>query len=201
MIAAAADIIVFILATARGFGLAEAHIASFAVAVVLNYFLRVAGPAVAAGRGVDWRLYVRLLVVALFAVFLRGGVLGLLVNRWGMPAQVAIVFAALAALAITLPGNSMALRSGPWKLDGSDSSGSIAVWLVAMAFALRLVYLAQVELLPEDSYYWNYAQHPAPGYLDHPPMVALWIHLGVFLAGPTPLGVRLGGPIAALSGS
>ena len=41
----------------------------------------------------------------------------------------------------------------------------------------------------------------APGYLDHPPMVALWIRFGTALAGQTALGVRLLGPFAAALGS
>jgi 4-amino-4-deoxy-L-arabinose transferase-like glycosyltransferase len=41
----------------------------------------------------------------------------------------------------------------------------------------------------------------APGYLDHPPMVALWIGAGTALAGDTALGVRLAAPLAAALGS
>jgi 4-amino-4-deoxy-L-arabinose transferase-like glycosyltransferase len=41
----------------------------------------------------------------------------------------------------------------------------------------------------------------APGYLDHPPMVALWIRIGTTLAGTSPLGVRLLAPFAAAVGT
>ena len=41
----------------------------------------------------------------------------------------------------------------------------------------------------------------APGFLDHPPMVALWIRAGTALLGPTALGVRLLAPLAAAAGS
>ena len=40
---------------------------------------------------------------------------------------------------------------------------------VVYAFALRLLYLGSVELLPEECYYWNYSRHLDIGYLDHPP--------------------------------
>ena len=41
----------------------------------------------------------------------------------------------------------------------------------------------------------------APGYLDHPPMVALWIRAGTALAGDGALGVRLLAPFAAALGT
>ncbi|MCS6935801.1 MAG: glycosyltransferase family 39 protein [Chitinophagales bacterium] len=34
------------------------------------------------------------------------------------------------------------------------------------------------ELLPDEAYYWLYAQNPDWGYFDHPPMVALFIRVG-----------------------
>jgi len=57
-----ADVIVFIAATGQGMPLAKAHLASFAVASILNYFLIVRSATAAAGRRSDWRLYVHLLV-------------------------------------------------------------------------------------------------------------------------------------------
>lgn len=41
----------------------------------------------------------------------------------------------------------------------------------------------------------------APGYLDHPPMVALWIRAGTALLGDGPLGIRLLAPVSAAIGS
>jgi dolichol-phosphate mannosyltransferase len=54
------------------------------------------------------------------------------------------------------------------------------------------VYCAEVELLPEETYYWNYSRHLDFGYLDHPPMVAWLIRLGTLLFGNTEFGVRFG---------
>jgi dolichol-phosphate mannosyltransferase len=58
--------------------------------------------------------------------------------------------------------------------------------------ALRLAFLGSVNLLPEEAYYWNYAQHLDIGYLDHPPMVAWLIWAGTRLFGDTEFAVRLG---------
>jgi len=57
---------------------------------------------------------------------------------------------------------------------------------------LRLIYCSQVELLPEESYYWNYSRHLDIGYLDHPPMVAWLIRLGTAVFGDSEFGVRIG---------
>jgi len=89
------DIVIFMLATGQGMLLSEAQLVSFGVAYLVNYFLTARPAAVAAGRGGDLRLHVHLLIVSLVVLFLRGGLLGLLVNVWHWPTQVAIVFAAL----------------------------------------------------------------------------------------------------------
>lgn len=71
-----------------------------------------------------------------------------------------------------------------WTLFGS--------LLVGYTLLLRLVYLGNFDLIQEEAYYWNYAQHLAPGYLDHPPAVALLIKFGTLLFGQDELGVRFG---------
>ena len=56
-------------------------------------------------------------------------------------------------------------------------------------------------LSPDEAYYWVWSRALAPGYLDHPPMVALWIRAGTDLLGPGALGIRLLGPLSAALGS
>jgi 4-amino-4-deoxy-L-arabinose transferase-like glycosyltransferase len=67
--------------------------------------------------------------------------------------------------------------------------------LVALT-ALRLAIAGTVPLAPDEAYYWVWSRALAPGYPDHPPMVALWVRLGTALAGDTPLGIRLLGPLS-----
>ncbi|GAN80980.1 glycosyltransferase family 39 protein [Acidocella aminolytica] len=67
--------------------------------------------------------------------------------------------------------------------------------------ALRLALAAILPLTPDETYYFTWAQHLQAGYLDHPPMVALWIKLGTTLLGNNALGIRLFGPLAAALGS
>jgi 4-amino-4-deoxy-L-arabinose transferase-like glycosyltransferase len=66
-----------------------------------------------------------------------------------------------------------------------------------LLLGLRLLVAAFAPLSPDEAYYWVWSRALAAGYLDHPPMVALWIKAGTALAGQTALGVRLLGPIAA----
>lgn len=76
-------------------------------------------------------------------------------------------------------------------------------WLAALAglTGLRLLVAATAPLAPDEAYYWVWSRALAPGYLDHPPMIALWIAAGTALAGDSALGVRLLGPIGAAIGS
>jgi len=56
---------------------------------------------------------------------------------------------------------------------------------------LKVVYLGLPDLTPEEAYYWQHAQRPALGYLDHPVMVAGRILAGTTLFGDTEFGVRI----------
>jgi 4-amino-4-deoxy-L-arabinose transferase-like glycosyltransferase len=62
---------------------------------------------------------------------------------------------------------------------------------------LRLTVAATAPLAPDEAYYWVWSRALAAGYPDHPPMVALWVRLATFVAGDTPLGIRLLGPLSA----
>ena len=66
---------------------------------------------------------------------------------------------------------------------------------------IRLFVAARAPLSADEAYYWVWSRALATGYLDHPPMVALWIRAGTAVAGDTALGVRLLGPVSALLGS
>jgi 4-amino-4-deoxy-L-arabinose transferase-like glycosyltransferase len=67
--------------------------------------------------------------------------------------------------------------------------------------AIRLVVAARMPLSADEAYYRVWAHALAPGYLDHPPMVAIWIRAGITLAGDNTFGVRLLAPFATLAGS
>ncbi len=66
---------------------------------------------------------------------------------------------------------------------------------------VRLAVAALVPLAPDETYYWVWSQALAAGYVDHPPMVALWIRIGTALAGDEAFGIRVLGPLSAAFGS
>jgi len=182
------DVAVFCALIHQGLSLRASHIASFAAAMALNYLLKVRSTLVAAGHTTDLGLHCRLVIVSLMALFLRGGVLGLLTLSWGWAPEVSIWFTAFAGLAVIIPGYAAVFSPA----QGAARSRALAAGLIAYGLALRLVYLRSVELLPEEAYYWNYSRHLDIGYLDHPPMVAWLIRLGTALFGQSEFGVRVG---------
>jgi 4-amino-4-deoxy-L-arabinose transferase-like glycosyltransferase len=79
----------------------------------------------------------------------------------------------------------------------------MTLWALVLAAltVLRLIVAAMVPLSPDEAYYWVWSRALAPGYLDHPPMVALWIRAGTLAVGDTPLGIRLLAPLSLALGS
>jgi dolichol-phosphate mannosyltransferase len=180
------DIAAFCALMAAGVSLRAGNALACAAGIVVTWVLRWQAMNVAERQSQDWRLYLRILIIGFMGLFLRGGALALLTQRWGWPPQVAIVLVVALGLAVTLPGFSYAASEAakrPWRL---------AIGLIAYAVVLRLVYAGSVEMMPEEAYYWSYSRHLDFGYLDHPPMVAWLIRLGTALFGQTEFGVRAG---------
>jgi 4-amino-4-deoxy-L-arabinose transferase-like glycosyltransferase len=61
--------------------------------------------------------------------------------------------------------------------------------------ALRLLVAGLAPLAPDEAYYWVWSRVLQPGYLDHPPMVALFIRAGTLPGGEGAFGIRLMGPV------
>ena len=77
----------------------------------------------------------------------------------------------------------------------------VPIILLLLLTAVRLLVAAVMPLAPDEAYYWVWSRTLQAGYLDHPPMVALWIRAGTAIAGETAFGVRLLAPLAGLAGS
>jgi dolichol-phosphate mannosyltransferase len=180
------DVLVFCALIGSGLSLRSSQIIAFAIGVGLNWLLTLRVRA--AATPTPWRAHLELLLVTLLALFLRGGALALLTQRWDWPPQIAIFFAIALGLAVTLPGYAYALSSA----ESRSTSQAFAIGIIAYSVVLRLLYAGSVELLPEETYYWNYSQHLDFGYLDHPPMVAWLIRLGTLIFGQTEFAVRAG---------
>ena len=168
------DILAFCAFTGAGLSLRASNAYAFALGYALSLLLR--WPALRAAEPVAaWRTGLRCAAAGLMALFLRAGVLALLAQRCGWAPQIGIVFAVALGLMVTAPR---------WR--------NAAVALIVYAFVLRLVYAGAVEMMPEETYYWNYSRHLSIGYLDHPPMVAWLIRAATAVFGQTEFGVRAG---------
>lgn len=183
------DFGLFLAGLALGLGLSAAQITAFAVASLFNLVFKIKQrpePHVAA------QFFWRFGLVAVMAFFLRGGVLALFAQTFSWPPACAILPAILTSAFVGFLGYALFI----WPVREQYGRGVrwrvAALGITAFFVALRLVYFSSTELLPEEAYYWNYAQHPALGYLDHPPMVAWLIGAGTALLGHNAAGVRLG---------
>jgi len=192
LLAPVLDLLGYLAAVAVGASPGRGQFSGFLVAVVFGYLKSARVQVAASGRGWDATLCAHLMVVSLLAFFLRSGVFELLRSGFGWPGQAAIVLAAVATAAVLRPGYKYCVSFSTWNLGGGAGWREVAVGVIVVASALRLIYGAQVELMPEETYYWNYSRHLDIGYLDHPPMVGWLIWLGTAVFGDNEFGVRVG---------
>ena len=180
------DALFFALLQRRGLSLASAHIAGFVGACLVTTPIHCRwtfpGREWSAGRAGG------IVVVSLLALALRGGLLGDAL-RLGLPQLPALVVSSLISLLFAATALAFFIFNGPRTADVTERLFCLGV--IVYALVLRLAYLGLPALLEEEAYYWNYAQHPAMGYLDHPPMVAVLIRLGTALCGTSEFAVRL----------
>ena len=189
------DLTIFNILISSGVDIVLSHTISFLVATVSNYILNARWAFAASARDSNepvWKRYIRFLIVAVMAWFLRGAVLGSFIETMGISPRWAIFPAIAAATLVNYVGSAFFV----FPLQGNRSTPEIrwrvfALAIVAYSVVLRLAFAGVVELLPEEAYYWNYAQHPALGYLDHPPLIAWLIWIGTHILGNNELGVRL----------
>jgi len=190
----AIDLLIFYILITQDARLGSAHMASFVVATLTNFALNYRWTF----RGdahtdlAITRRYLRFLLIALMALMIRGGVLVLLVQVLGLSAGAAIVPAIVITAGVNYLGSA-------FYVFASTASGVVPrvrwhlaiLGLLLYIVVLRLLYMGQVGLIPDEMYYWVYSQHLDLSFLDHPPLIAWLIEIGTRLAGDTVFGVRL----------
>ena len=81
-----------------------------------------------------------------------------------------------------------------------------ADWIIALAAVTGLLLLvrlwldSRLELMFDEAYYALWSKHLAWCYLDHPPMVAVWIRVSTWLFGEHAFGIRALGTLAVAAG-
>ncbi|SFP56362.1 dolichol-phosphate mannosyltransferase [Nitrosomonas cryotolerans] len=181
-------------------GLATAHILGFLAAATVNYALNSKW----AFRQhhtdcLKWNQFARFLTVGALALLLRGGILALLVYVGHIPATIAIYPAIIATAIVNYFGAAFYVFPDKSNLPSVDIRWRVAsIGIVIFIILLRLVYSGLAQLIPDEAYYWNYAQHMDLSFFDHPPMVAWLIWLGTGIMGQNEFGVRIGAFLCGL---
>ena len=89
---------------------------------------------------------------------------------------------------------SASVSSGSFFPRGEAARRSVVMpkAIIVLVVVGRLVFSFLIDLLPEEAYYWNYGQHLALAYFDHPPMVGWIIRAFTAILGDTEFAVRAG---------
>ncbi len=181
-----------------GNSIALSHLAGFVAAGVLLMLLRLFGIDRSEATITGFTGLQKILAIAVYMLVqaaIRGGSIASL-SHLGLPDSLALCSGILAAALIGSYSSSLLLTRSRRQLGQySDESSrwiSLGITLAACVFALRLVFLGGMEVIPQEAYYWNYAQHLSPGYLDHPPLVAATIYAGETIFGHNVWGSRFG---------
>jgi len=186
------DLTLFNVLRMTGASLGSAHTLSFFAATVSNFILNARWSFPEKSKLGIHKKYFAFVVVALLALFLRGGILATLTEAIKLPPQFAIVIAVGAAAIINYLGCAFWVFPQKTDIPSEQKWRLLVIGIVAYTVLLRLAYMGVGELMQEEAYYWNYAQHLDIGYLDHPPMVAWIIWLNTYIFGNTEFGVRIG---------
>ncbi|WP_158025934.1 glycosyltransferase family 39 protein [Pararhizobium arenae] len=188
------DFLIFQILRQMGMSIAIAHIISFAAATISNLLLGSRWLSKVRERsGREWLiLSARYFAICLLALFIRGGILAGLTSVDQIPVPLAMLAAIGVASAVNFIGSTLFV----WQPRSPQRSGTIrwritALGIIAYVVILRLTFIGVVDLIPQEAYYWNYAQHLDIGYLDHPPMVAWLIWSSTAIFGDTEFGVRI----------
>jgi dolichol-phosphate mannosyltransferase len=174
---------------ALGASVMVAHICGFCIAAAFNY----SGHARWSfeGRQTGNTPIARFVLLAILALAMRGGLIALASG----PLELSFFWAVTAGIVgggvVNYIGNEFYVFRPYASLPAAARWNMAAIAVVTYVTVLRVVYQADIDLIPQEAYYWNYAQHPDWGYLDHPPMVAWLIWLGTSVFGDSEFGVRI----------
>ncbi|NDV89383.1 glycosyltransferase [Aurantimonas aggregata] len=182
------DFLVVTVLQSFGTSIAIAHVSGFCLSAAFNYL-----------GHMKWSFhdrppvksqFARFILVSAMAIALRGGFIAAATDL-GLP-FFTVVFAGIAGGGVvSYIGNEFYVFRNDRFLSSAAQWRLAALAIAVYAVALRIVYQGSIDLIPQEAYYWNYAQHPALGYLDHPPMVAWLIWLGTSVFGDNEFGVRI----------
>ena len=184
----AVDLAAFFVSIRSGLSWNTAHVISFVPAAAMGCILW-------RPKNGSTKTWTRCLwtcaIVGMLAVFLRGGSLATLVTVIGSSPRTAIFIGTVVSAAVFLSGLRLQIPSQRVPDTKPDDEGRrLTIAIIVYLVLLRLCYGGPFEILFEEGYYWNYAQHLDISYLDHPPMVAWLIWASTLLFGHSEFNIR-----------
>jgi len=186
----AVDLAAFFVSIRSGISWNTAHVISFLPAAAMTCVLW----GLKNGSTPRWtRCLSTCAIVGMLTLFLRGGSLATLVTDVGLSPRAAIFFGTVVSAAVFFSGLHLQIPSQRVPDTEPDDGGRrLTIAFIVYLVLLRLFYGGPFEILFEEGYYWNYAQHLDISYLDHPPMVAWLIWASTSLFGHSEFSVRIG---------
>src|SRR5258708_35924549 len=100
-------------------------------------------------------------------------------------------------------GESTVTIAPPDRSHTKPDSSALRQWLAVAALiaaltALRVIYASQIDLRTDEAYYWTWSKENVLSFLDHPPMIAWFIHFGTAILADTNLGGSCPGIVPSL---
>jgi len=171
-----------------------AHISSITLScTVLSYSIYRFWKGTARSRQFNWFQFSCGLLLLVASISVQGAVFQLMKRLAGMTEGAAFFCGSVVGVSLFVIMMIVFGFSGYHQLENRVRLKLAAAGLIGYGIVIRLFYLGLPELMEQEAYYWNYANHFDLSYLDHPPMVASLIWLGTTLFGTNEFGVRVAG--------
>ena len=187
------DVAIFYGLSATGLTTVTTNLLSFSLGTLLGYSLIARGIFAGTANHLPAPILLgRFSIVFFLSLFFRGILFAHLLETSYWPPQGALLGAAFAGQLVQLVGViTVVFAAGSWITPSANQWKRLAIVVVGYIVAFKIASMGPVNLIPEEAYYWNYAQHLDLSYLDHPPMVAWLIWISTSLFGKSEFSVRL----------
>lgn len=187
------DFLMVSMMRALGADITVAHISGFCFAAIFNYVAHAQWSFEGRARGST--RFARFMLLSALALAMRGGFIAA-ASDLGFPFFWVVLMGIVGGGIVSYIGSEFYVFRSNASLSSTTRWRLAVMAVVGYVVLLRIVYQGSIDLIPQEAYYWNYAQRPALGYLDHPPMVAWLIWLGTSVFGDTEFGIRIGATLS-----
>lgn len=199
------DITIFHWLTKLNASIASAQLFSYALTTTACLILLTISqktPQLNTGIRFNFNQIEKLFFFISFSLLLRCVVLSILITLLDYQVNLSLCIAATISTAI-LTFSAFFMPYGE-KYSNALANASIrwrVVTIATLAFTVltKATYMFTSQLIPDETYYWNYQDFLALSYLDHPPLIAWTTWLSTYLFGDNEFSVRFFPLLAGLA--